>query len=91
MSGLPDWPTWVLAAAVAALFVLYFAWVARSMFGSARRLIDTIQNWPQARRAMVEAEVKAGGRYPFWFRAMRVLLILSMLALVALLIWRRFT
>ena len=61
MSEGPDWTLWLLAAAVLALFGGYFLWVGRTMFGSARQLIDTIQNWPQIRRAMVEAEAKAGG------------------------------
>jgi hypothetical protein len=83
MSGWPDWTVWVLAAGVLALFVGYFVFVGRTLLGSGRRLIDTIQNWPQIRRAMVEAEAKAGGRYPFWFRAVRVLLIVAMIGLLA--------
>ena len=38
----------------------------------------------------VEAEVRAGGRYPLWFRAVRVLLVLALIALCVLMIWRRF-
>jgi hypothetical protein len=91
MSGWPDWTVWVLAAGVLALFVGYFVFVGRTLLGSGRRLIDTIQNWPQARRAMVEAEAKAGGRYPFWFRAVRVLLIVAMIGLLAFYAWYKFS
>ena len=90
MSGLDDWTAWALAGGVAALFAAYFAWVGRSLFASLRRLIDTIQNWPQLRRAIVEAEVRAGGRYPLWFRALRVTTLLALFGLVALLVWRKF-
>jgi hypothetical protein len=91
MSGWPDWTVWVLAAGVLALFVGYFVFVGRTLLGSGRRLIDTIQNWPQIRRAMVEAEAKAGGRYPFWFRAVRVLLIVAMIGLLAFYAWYKFS
>ena len=90
MSGWPDWTLWALAAAVLALFVLYFAFVGRTLFSYGRRLIDTIQNWPQIRRAMVDAEAKAGGRYPFWYRAVRVLLVVAMIGLLAFYAWYKF-
>ncbi len=90
MSGPDDWASWALAGLVVAVFAAYFAWVGCSLSASVRRLIDTIQNWPQIRRAMVEAEVRAGGRYPLWFRALRVMTILALVGLVALLVWRKF-
>ena len=90
MGGWPDWTLWALAAAVLALFVLYFAFVGRTLFSYSRRLIDTIQNWPQIRRAMVDAEAKAGGRYPFWYRAVRVLLVVAMIGLLAFYAWYKF-
>ena len=90
MSSWPDWTLWVLAAAVVALFVTYFVWTGGVLFSSARRLIDTVQNWPQIRRAMVEAEAKAGGRYPFWYRAVRVLLVVAMIGLLAFYAWYKF-
>jgi hypothetical protein len=86
----PDWTLWLLIVAVVALFGGYFIWVVRTMFGSFRRLIETIQNWPQTRRAMVEAEAKAGGRYPFWYRAVRVLLVVSLIGLLAFYAWYKF-
>jgi hypothetical protein len=89
MSDLPDWTIWLLGAGVLALFGWFFWFTGKAMLGSARQLIGTIQNWPQIRRAMVEAEVRSGGRYPFWFRAVRVLLILALIGLLALLLWRR--
>lgn len=64
--------------------------IITSLFGYSRSLLGMIQNWPQIRRAMVEAEVRAGGRYPWWFRAIRVTLILAMIGLVAVIIWRKF-
>jgi len=89
MIGGQDWFWWIVAAAVAALFIGYFVFVGRALFGHMLSVVSTIQNWPQIRRAMVEAEAKAGGRYPFWFRAIRVTLILAMVGLMALLIWRK--
>jgi hypothetical protein len=86
----PDWTLWLLIVAVVALFGGYFIWVVRTMFGSFRRLIETIQNWPQTRRAMVEAEAKAGGRFPFWYRAVRVLLVVSLIGLLAFYAWYKF-
>ena len=91
MSGGEIWVWWIVAALVTALFIAYFAFVGRELFGTMRSLVATIQNWPQIRRAMVEAEAKAGGRYPFWFRAIRVTLVLAMIGLAAVLVWRKFT
>lgn len=90
MSAGLDWSTWLLALAVLALFVTFFWLVGRALLDYARRLIGIIQNWPQIRRSMVEAEARAGGRYPLWFRAVRVLLIVALIGLLALLLWRRF-
>ncbi len=90
MSAGLDWSTWLLALAVIALFVAFFWLVGRALLDYARRLVEIIQNWPQIRRGMVEAEVRAGGRYPLWFRAVRVLLIVALIGLAALLLWRRF-
>ena len=89
MSGFPDWTTWLLAVAVIALFAWFFWHTARSIWGWFVRMVRTIQTWPQTRRAMVEAEVRAGGRYPFWLRAARVLIVLFAVALVAYIIYRR--
>lgn len=91
MSGGDDWVWWIVAAAVAVIFISYFVFVGRALLGHFLSLVSTIQNWPQIRRAMVEAEAKAGGRYPFWFRAIRVTLVLAMIGLAAFLIWRKFT
>ena len=91
MTGGQDWFWWIVAAAVAALFIGFFVYVGRELFAHVRSLVSTIQNWPQIRRAMVEAEAKAGGRYPFWLRAVRATLILAMVGLMALLIWRKFS
>jgi len=89
MAGQPEWTVWLLAAAVGALFLGVFGYLLASFFRDGRRLIDTIQNWPQIRRAMVEAEARSGGRYPLWFRLVRVFLILAMVGLLALVLWRR--
>ena len=91
MSGGENWVWWIVAALVAALFIAYFVFVGRELFGTMRSLVATIQNWPQTRRAMVEAEAKAGGRYPFWFRAIRVTLILAMVGLLAFYAWWKFS
>jgi hypothetical protein len=89
MSDMPDWTAWLLAAAVLALFGWFFWQAGSGLISFGRQLIATIQNWPQTRRAMVEAEVRAGGRYPLWFRAVRAFLILAMIGLMVLLLWRR--
>lgn len=89
MSGGQDWFWWVVAAAVAALFIGYFVFAGRTMLGHFLSLVSTIQNWPQTRRAMVEAEARAGGRHPFWLRAMRVSLVLATIGLMAIVIWRK--
>ena len=89
MSELPDWTVWLLAVAVIALFGWFFWHTATAMLDAARLLIGTIQNWPQIRRRMVEAEVRSGGRYPLWFRAVRAGLILALIGLLALLLWRK--
>lgn len=91
MSHGETWVWWLVAAAVAAGFIAYFLFIGRELFGSMRSVVSTIQNWPQIRRSMVEAEAKAGGRYPFWFRAVRVTLILAMVGLMIFLVWRKFT
>ena len=91
MSSGPDWFWWIVAAVVAGLFIAYFVFVGRTLLGHFGSLVSTIQNWPQIRRAMVEAEARAGGRYPLWFRAIRVTLVLAMVGLAAFLIWRKFT
>ena len=90
MSSSSDWWVWLLAAAVVALFVWYFWHVASSLWGWFVSTVQTIQNWPQTRRALVEAEARAGGRYPWWYRAARVIIVLSIIGLAAYLIYRRF-
>ena len=89
MSSMPDWSVWALALVVVALFAWFFWHTSTTMLDMARRLVTTIQNWPQTQRAMAEAEAQAGGRYPLWFRAVRVLLVLALLALCATLLWRK--
>jgi hypothetical protein len=89
MDKMPDWGVWILAAGVAALFLWFFWHVGSGMLAYGRQLIGMIQNWPQIRRSMVEAEVRAGGRYPLWFRAVRVLLIVAMVVFAGLLVWRK--
>jgi hypothetical protein len=89
MDSQPDWMVWLLALAVCALFGFFFWHVGVGLFDYGRRLIDTIQNWPQIRRAMVEAEARSGGRYPLWFRTVRVSLVLAMIGLMVLLVWRK--
>jgi hypothetical protein len=91
MDEMPDWGVWILAAAVAALFLWFFWHVGTGMLAYGRQFVGMIQNWPQIRRAMVEAEVRAGGRYPLWFRAIRVFLVLAMICLAILLVWRKVT
>ena len=88
MSETPDWMVWPLAAAVVALFGWFFWHVARSGIDWLVSTARTIENWPQTRRAMVEAEARAGGRFPFWYRAVRVSLILLVIGLAAFLILR---
>jgi hypothetical protein len=90
MSATEDWFWWIVAALAAAAFIGYFAFVGKELFTYMRSLVSTIQNWPQTRRTMVEAEAKAGGRYPWWFRAIRVTLILAMVGLAVVLVWRKF-
>ena len=89
MTGGSDWFWWVVAALVAGLLGAYFLFTGAVMISSFRRLVETVQNWPQVRRAMVEAEARAGGRYPFWLRAARVIVVLSAIALVAYMVLRR--
>ena len=90
MSEFPDWAVWPLAVGVVALFVWYFWHVVRSVLEGLIGTVRTIQNWPQIRRAMVEAEARAGGRYPLWYRAARVLCLSLIVGLAAYLIYRRF-
>jgi hypothetical protein len=91
MSGGADWIWWIVGAAIAAGFAWYFWTVGAAIVRSVIQLVQTIQNWPQTRRAMVEAEVRAGGRYPLWFRAARVVIILALLGLLAYTAWCRFS
>jgi hypothetical protein len=90
MSGMPAWTAWAIALLAAALFALFFLHTGSLLLDLARRLIATIQNWPETRRRTAEAEAAAGGRYPLWLRAVRFILVLAMVALGALLIWRKF-
>jgi len=89
MTSGSDWFWWVVAALVAGLLGAYFLFTGAVMISSFRRLVETVQNWPQVRRAMVEAEARSGGRYPFWLRAARVTVVLSAIALVAYMVLRR--
>lgn len=90
MTEQADWLVWVLAAAVVALFVAYFWWTGRTLVASFRRFVAIIQDWPQTRRAMVEQEARAGGRFPLWLRTARVLLVITLVGLMAYLVVRRF-
>jgi uncharacterized protein (DUF2461 family) len=85
-----DWPLWLLAIAVGALFVAYFWWTGGTIVASLRRLLQIVEDWPQTRRAMVEAEARSGGRYPLWFRLARVAVVVALVALVTIILWRRF-
>ncbi|HQZ13735.1 MAG TPA: hypothetical protein PK286_12710 [Devosia sp.] len=91
MDSMPDWSVWPLAIGVAALFIAFFVYVGRTMLDGAVRFVRAVQDWPATRRAMVEAEARAGGRYPLWYRAVRVLLLLSLVLLAAFLVLRRFS
>lgn len=91
MSSGPDWIWWLVAALLVAGFAWYFWHAGRSIWKGFRAVIDTIQNWPQVRRAMAEAEARGGGRYPFWLRAVRGALVLAMIGLVSVLLWRKFS
>jgi hypothetical protein len=91
MSEYPDWWVWPLAAAIAALFIWYFWHTGRTMLEFGATVVRTIQNWPQTRRAMVEAEARSpGGRYPFWYRAIRVLLVVLIVGLAGYIVYRGF-
>ena len=85
-----DWQVWLLAIAVGALFIGYFCWTGGTIIASFRRLLKFIEDWPQTRRAMVDAEARSGGRYPLWFRLARVAVLLALVALVTIILWRRF-
>ena len=89
MIDMPDWTVWLLALALVGLFGWYFWHTGSMMLEFTRRVVATIQNWPEIRRAMAEAEAQSGGRYPLWFRAARVGLILALVCLLALLVWRK--
>ncbi len=88
---MPDWSVWALGLGVIALFALFFWHTGAMLVDFTRRLIGIIQGWPEIRRAMTEAEAQAGGRYPLWLRASRVVLILALVALCGLLLWRKLT
>ena len=90
MAEIADWTTWLLAAAVLLLFGAFFWFTGVHMFDYMRRLVHTIQHWPEIRRAMVEAEARAGGRYPLWFRLVRGSLLVALVGLLALVVWRKF-
>lgn len=85
-----DWLGWLLIVAVVALFVGYFWWTGGAMLNAFRALLAFIENWPQTRRAMVEAEARSGGRYPLWFRLARILILLALFALLIVVFWRKF-
>ncbi len=85
-----DWMVWLLALAVGVLFLVYFWWTGGTIIASFRRLLKFIEDWPQTRRAMVDAEARSGGRYPLWFRLARVAVLLALVALVTIILWRRF-
>jgi hypothetical protein len=85
-----DWQVWLLALAVGVLFLVYFWWTGGAIIASFRRLLKFIEDWPQTRRAMVDAEARSGGRYPLWFRLARVAVLLALVALVTIILWRRF-
>lgn len=61
------------------------------MFTSLKFLVGFVQNAPERRREQALAEAKAGGRYPLWYRALRVLLPLALVALLFVLFWQRLT
>ena len=86
-----NWAAWAMAGGVIVIVVWYFWQTGAAIVTTIRRLRDMVQNWPQIRRDMTEAEVRAGGRYPVWFRAARVILIMALIALALLLVWRKLT
>jgi hypothetical protein len=90
MADMTDWTTWLLAGAVLLLFAAFFWFTGVHMFDFTRRLVHTIQHWPEIRRAMVEAEARAGGRYPLWYRLARVSLIAALIGLLVVVVWRKF-
>ena len=90
MSAFQDWWVWLLAIGVILLFGWYFWRTAGTIIQSIRQVGATIENWPLIRRAQIEAEIRTpGGRYPLWFRAIRVLLIAVLIVGAAWLVLHR--
>ncbi|MCI5075928.1 hypothetical protein [Oricola sp.] len=79
----------MLAAGVIALFVMFFWHVAKSYVGSARRIVDYLDNSSQRRRAALEHEAKFG-KAPLWLRALRGALVASAVGLMAVAFWNKF-
>jgi hypothetical protein len=88
MGELPDWTIWILAAAVLALFGWFFWHVGASLVTGFVLMVRLIQNWPQLRRERTEAEAQSGGRWPLWYRAARLAVLLALAGLVAYQFWR---
>jgi hypothetical protein len=91
MGAAPDFIAWGIGILAVALFGFFFWHTGRTLVRLGRQLIATIQHWPQTRRTMTEAEAQSGGRYPWWFRAIRVALVVTAIGLGALLVWRKAT
>ena len=87
MSEAPDWTVWLLAIGVVALFVWFFWHTGAAMLNALKVLIHLIETAPERRRAYAEAEARAGGRFPLWYRAGRVLALTALFALVAYIVW----
>ena len=87
MSEMPDWTVWILAAGLVVLFGWFFWHTGASMIKAIQLIIQFIETWPERRRAFTEAEARAGGRFPFWYRAARVLVLTALVVLLAYFVW----
>jgi hypothetical protein len=91
MSQFSDWTIWLLGLVIVALFAFFFWHTGKALVETFVAIVRMIQNWPQTRRAMVEAEARSpGGRYPWWYRAIRVVLVIAMVLFAGYFIYRLF-
>ena len=89
MAGMPDFGWIALAIAVVSIFAWYFWHTAVSMLRRAKAITDYLDTRSERLRQRLEYEA-IHGRPPLWYRLAQKVVIVTVIAGAAALVWTKF-